>query len=248
MGYADEFFITVKSDECDKYYPNNTSSDFYCKLPYTLDLDGDWCVGVNQIWIDKMWYNMHGVEIQVTKNDGVSDIENSSVKTLQLEDGYYQDIQSLFKSLNTLCVSDGVVLCRFMYNTINCKATIQISAGYTVVMSERLRVILGMGEQVFTETIQGVRCVDLHAYDSLIHIHTNIVSGYMYSNIEPDIIKTMCTNRYKFGDVIYNNYLSDHTRVFMSLLDTIRVYITDKEDVIKQQGGSTVIQFHFKRE
>lgn len=247
MGYGNEFFVTLKSDECDKYFPDNNPTDFYCKLPYTLDLNGDWYVGVNQIWIDKMWYNMTGMEVQFTKNEGTIMEEESAVKIIKVSDGYYHDTASVVRMLNMICVLDELNLCSFSMDMYNGKMTLKVLEGYTMVMSSKLCDMLGMSSFIFTGEVIGEKCVNIHKYDGLLYIHTDIVCGYMYTNTKPDIIKTMSTNRYGFGDVIYNNFLADHTRVFMNCVDTIRIYITNGDSVIKQVGGCTVIQLHFRQ-
>jgi len=244
MGYGKEFYITLRSDECDKYFPNNTSTNFYCKLPYTLNLDGEWYVGVNQIWIDKMWYNMEGIEIQFTENDGTYNGE-LPVKIFKLKDGYYHTTETLLTNLNVLCMLDSLKLCTFSMDPYSHKVTLKVADGYTMVMTTKLCDVLGMLSYIFVGEVTGVKCVDIHKHDGLLYIRTNIVSGYGYTNTQGDIIKTLSTNRYRFGEVIYDRFLADHTRVFMNCLDTIHIQITKRDTSIKQMGGCTLIQLHF---
>ena len=42
-----------------QYFPDNKTSNFLTKLPRTLQLDGEWEVGVAEIDYLHAWYNIH---------------------------------------------------------------------------------------------------------------------------------------------------------------------------------------------
>lgn len=248
MGYKDEFCTTVKSTDSLLYFPENTSTDFYVKLPHTIVLDGDWSVGVNQIWMDKMWYNVTDTELMFANNDG-EDIVDSPSHKVKISDGYYDNIGVLAESLNTASTVNGERLCTFTYNEVSGKMTTDVKTGFTLIMVKHLSTMLGSHDHhIFSGKTVSAGCVDLHLSDRFMHVHTNIVGGYFFPNSEPTILKTLSTDGCGFGGMIYNSLLSDHTRVFLKNVDVIRVMITNRNGVIKQLGGQTVIQFHFRRE
>lgn len=247
MGYKDNFYLTVKSTDSVSYFPDNTSADFYAKLPYTIDLDGDWSIGVNQIWIPKRWYNVVDIQLQFVNNEGANIVDSAS-EVVQISDGYYHTIDTLIQTLNQISNIGNNELCQFSYNNITQKVTIDVKDGFTLTMSATLCSMLGSEQQIFAKKNVCTGCPDLHITDGLIHVNTNIVGGFMYSNSRPNVIKTVCTAGYNFGELIYDGLLSDHTRIFLKTTDVIRIMITDKTGVIKQMGGETIVQLHFKRE
>ena len=42
-----------------QYFPDNKTSNFLTKLPRTLQLDGEWEVGLAEIDYPHTWYNIH---------------------------------------------------------------------------------------------------------------------------------------------------------------------------------------------
>ena len=58
MSYNKEFCVTVRSFDSGDYFPDNTCTDFYVRLPRPVVLNGDWTMCVSEVWLDKMWCNI----------------------------------------------------------------------------------------------------------------------------------------------------------------------------------------------
>jgi hypothetical protein len=52
-----QFYITLPSDSSVKYFPNNTVAHYTTKLPESLNLNGDYEVGLSEIIYTKSWHN-----------------------------------------------------------------------------------------------------------------------------------------------------------------------------------------------
>ena len=65
-----EFYITLPSNSSLQYFPDNKTSNFVMKLSRTLQLDGEWEVGLAEIDYLHTWYDIregkNSVEIYVT--------------------------------------------------------------------------------------------------------------------------------------------------------------------------------------
>ena len=61
-----EFYVTLPSNSSMQYFPNNKKSNFVTKLSRTLQLDGEWEVGLAQIDYLHTWHN---------KREGKSSVE-----------------------------------------------------------------------------------------------------------------------------------------------------------------------------
>ena len=81
-----EFYVTLPSNNSVQYFSNTKTSNFQTKLPKTLQLDGEWEVGLAKIDYPHTWYNIHegknSVEIYVPD------------QWLQEINGYYGNLRS----------------------------------------------------------------------------------------------------------------------------------------------------------
>ena len=247
MAYAKEFYVTVKSNDSMEYFPSNTPSDFYIKLPYSMTLGGDWDVAVSQVWIDKMWFNVEDAHVTITEitKDGTHTGENV---TKQLDDGYYSDIVELLNTLNECTLLNDRQVCEFEFNHKTHKVQIRVLDGFKLLISPKLRDIIGcetvgvMGKQTLG------KCVNLHVRNSLLYICTDIVSGQICSDTTSGVVKVVGTKQYNFGEVIYDCNITNYARIRVDSFDVIHIQIRDMEkDIIKNVGGKTVVQLHFRR-
>ena len=53
-----EFYVTLPSNSSMQYFPDHKTSNFVTKLSTTLQLDGDWEVGLAEIDYPHTWYNI----------------------------------------------------------------------------------------------------------------------------------------------------------------------------------------------
>ena len=64
-----EFYVTLPSNSFMQYFPDSKTSNFWTKLPRTLQLDGEWEVALAKIDYPHTWYNIcegkNSVEIYV---------------------------------------------------------------------------------------------------------------------------------------------------------------------------------------
>ena len=52
-----EVYVTFPSDSSMQYFPDNETSNFVTELSRTLQLDGEWEVGLVEIDCPHTWYN-----------------------------------------------------------------------------------------------------------------------------------------------------------------------------------------------
>ena len=72
-----EFYVTLPSNSSMQYFPDNKTSNFVTKLSRTLQLDGEWEVGLAEIDYPHTWYNIgkgkNSLEIYVPEISGLED-------------------------------------------------------------------------------------------------------------------------------------------------------------------------------
>ena len=69
------FYLTLPSNSSQEYFPDNTLTHYFTKLPQAIDLKGvDWEVGLVEMQYPHTWYNIQEDEGWVdirTEADGV---------------------------------------------------------------------------------------------------------------------------------------------------------------------------------
>ena len=94
-----EFYVTLPNNSSMQYFPGNTTSNFVTKLSRTLQLDGEWEVGLAEIDYPHTWYDMHegknSVEIYAPDNFYLV------FKTVEfsIQPGYYEKVQDVIDAL-----------------------------------------------------------------------------------------------------------------------------------------------------
>ena len=94
-----EFYVTLPSNSSMQYFPDNKTSNFVTKLPRTLQLDGEWEVGLDEIVYPHIWYNIfeekNSVEIYTPDNLYLV------FKTVEysIQPGYYEKVQDVIDAL-----------------------------------------------------------------------------------------------------------------------------------------------------
>ena len=94
-----EFYVTLPSNSFMEYFPDNRTSNFVTKLSRTLQLDGEWEVGLAEIDYPHTWYN-----ICEEKNSGeiyAPDNLYLVFKTVEysIQPGYYEKVQDVIDAL-----------------------------------------------------------------------------------------------------------------------------------------------------
>jgi len=85
-----------------KYYPENTIAKFTTKLPQSIDLDGEYEVGLAEIIYPQTWYNINNIKKDYWVAFGDSPaISSMPIKRCYIETGNYINEDEFVASLNT---------------------------------------------------------------------------------------------------------------------------------------------------
>lgn len=238
-SYQSEFYMSISNTESLEYFPENTPSNFFVKLPCMVELNGDWVVGVNQIWMPKMWYNVRETDILIANEE--------SIQQVTLQEGHYRDINQLVNYLNACMTINDTSYATFTYNDIKHKIMLKVKKNYNLAMPFELASLLGAERENFKGEVVFEKCPNIHIYDKTISVHMDIVEGHLSKYGVSTIVKLMDTGVIVFGDVLYEGVLTSYSKVTSERFDMIHVCARNKlGQVIKQEGGSSLIELHFK--
>ena len=89
-----EFYVTLPSNSYMQYFPDNKTSNFVTKLSTTLQLDGEWEVGLAEIDYSHTWYN-----IREGKNSLEIYVPDKWAQEFSIQPGYYEKVQDVIDAL-----------------------------------------------------------------------------------------------------------------------------------------------------
>jgi hypothetical protein len=94
------FHVTLPSDSSMSYFPDNTIAHFTTQLPETIQLDGDYEVGLAEIIYPHSWYNLDNLRRQYWV--GVKP-EGREVRSYYVKSGFYADGTVFANELTKQC-------------------------------------------------------------------------------------------------------------------------------------------------
>ena len=102
-------------------FPNNKTTEYHVKLPQTVNLDGDWEVGVYSISYPHTWYTLRDInaDTHFYCDDG-----SGLYTTVKMDYGFYESIQEFITDVNKVIkkkIGDDSIY--FTYSTKTGKVT-----------------------------------------------------------------------------------------------------------------------------
>ena len=89
-----EFYVTLSNNSSMRYFPDNKTSNFVTKRSRTLQLDGEWEVGLAEIDYPHTWYN-----ILEGKNSVEIYVPDQSLHEISIKPGYCEKVQDVIDAL-----------------------------------------------------------------------------------------------------------------------------------------------------
>ena len=90
-----EFYVTLPSNSSMEHFPDIKKSNFVTKLSRTLQLDGEWEVGLAEIVYPHTWYNIgegkNSVDIYTPDNLYLV----FKTAEFSIQPGYYEKVQNV---------------------------------------------------------------------------------------------------------------------------------------------------------
>lgn len=137
------FYLTLPSNSSEEYFPNNTLTHYFTKLPQAVNLTGgQWEMGLVEIQYPHTWYNIPKEEAWfVVEIDGV-------VHHFVLQEGFYDSPELLIKRMRLICkfIVENCESVVFTYDHITQKVTVSIKPNAAVSFSPPLQIMLGFAE------------------------------------------------------------------------------------------------------
>lgn len=240
-----QFYITLPSNSSMIYFPNNTLNAFTTRLPKSLDLKGEWEVGLSEIHYPRTWHNIQGEDVHITFESN----ENPT-RYLKLDPGKYTASQ-LTEALNALfqSITTGSPP-KFIFNNITQKISVVIKETAKVWITKELSIVLGFaGLSYFQgpQTYHSPHVCDMNRGFYSLYCYCSVVEPVFVGDVRVPLLRIVPITG-EHGDTITQTYTApQYMPVSNTSFDTIEINIKDDTGKpIAFERGKVVLTLHFR--
>lgn len=253
----DNFYLTLLSNSSMSYFPENTTANFYTKLPKTIKLEGGWVVGLVEYHYPCTMLNVQEHEniIYIKKN---KQLENEpafvSVEyTSHVPATNYDGIIHLLKAFNENPILKDCVA--FRYDDISKRVMVTAIDKSVTSITSSAKLSLQLGFEPNTNFIRnGMGKYPANLYlglPSQMFIYTDIVQPQIVGDVMTPLVRIvpLDPSKYIYGAYKINVFSPAHyVSVLRREFDTIEIDIrTSVGEKVSFQFGTACVKLHFKR-
>lgn len=242
-----EFFLTLPSWTSGNLFPQNKAGDYYVKLPKPVNLYGEWKVGMVNVIIPKMWYN-------VKENDNYINITQNGDEVptrVIIPYGRYDSINEVIVELNH-SVSNSLPNQEvyFGYDVRRKKCYVSIESGDKMVsMCRGIAQLLGfIFEQSVNKSQYAQRQPNLEVANEYVVVNCDIVEEQIVGNLKTPMLGYLYTRGIEYGESLNYSVDTQYVGLRNKSFEVIHIWMTDVEgNQIEFNPSKTLLQLHFYR-
>ena len=228
-------------------YPDNKIGSYRLKLPQTIDLEGNWEVGLYSVTYPNTWYTLQFQQNHLYYSpDGGKSFWSSAI----VDYGYYTSMPELIEPINTAMKNElGHTHITFSLNPRTHKVKVTMAKNYYIALYRQLSKMLGFGggDIKVRKSSESPYVSDLHDIAS-IFVYCNIVQLQIAGNTSVPLLGTIAVSR-KSADIItktFNNiqYVAVQTKSFESIEILLR---TDTGNPVPFERGKVIATLYFRK-
>ena len=244
-----EFYVTLPSNSSMEYFPDNKTSNFVTKLSRTLQLDGEWEVGLAEIDYPHIWYNIregkNSVEIYT------SDKFYLVFKTVEysIQPGYYEKVQDVIDALykaGLANLTDGVL----SYDDTSKRVTVKCGKRAIVKLRGDIPRMFGFlnDTTIRASDEKGFTLALLETGNQYFYVYMDIIKSQYHGDVVVPVLRTI-TVKGEHGSYVSKNFERPHyVPLKRKIFDTISINIRDEAgDLVAFEHGKVIITLHFRR-
>jgi hypothetical protein len=250
---SNPFHITLPSNSCLEFNPQNTIARITVKLPETIRLDGDFEFGLAEIIYPHSWYNLNNLTRQYWI--GVKS-EGSDIRLYYVKSEFYADGTVFANQLTKQCAKAFSYIVNFTvkfgYNSITNKFSVETKGSQNALfMSSELQKILEIvigttpiGNQVVIAT----DVFELNRSLNFIYVYCDVASYSIVGDTKAPLLR-VCIINGKHGEIIRTIFTHPHyVPVARKEFDSIQILLsTELGQPFPFLFGKSVAALHFRR-
>ena len=205
-----EFYVTLPSNSSMQYFPDNKTSNFKSKLSRTLQLDGEWEVGLTEIVYPHTCYNIregkNSVEIYASDNLYLV------FKTVEysIQPGYYEKVQDVIDALYKAGLANltDVVL---SYDDTSKRVTAKCGKRVVVKLQGDITRMFGFLNEttIRASDEKGFTLALPETGNQYFYVYTDIIKSQYHGDVVVPVLRTV-TVKGEHGNYVSENFERAH--------------------------------------
>ena len=222
-----------------QYFPDNKRSNSVTKLPRTLQLDGEWEVGLAEIDYPHTWYN-----IREGKNSVEIYVPDQWRQQISIQPGYYEKVQDVIDALLKAGLANATDIV-VTYNDTSKRVTVRCAKGTVLELRGDIARMFGYLDN--TSVRASDKKVSPFPYPKLeiniFFVYTDMIKSQYHGYVVVPVLRTV-TVKGEHGSCVSKNFESlSEQKIF----DTISINIRDEAgDLVAFEHGTMIITLHFR--
>ena len=239
-----EFYGTLPRNSSMQYFPDNKTSNFVMKLSRTLQLDGEWEVGLAEIDYPHTWYN-----IREGKNSVEIYVPEKWAQEFSIQPGYYEKVINVIDALHKTelaNLTDVVVT----YDDTSKRVTVKCVKGAVLELrGDIARMFCFLNNTTIrTSDKKGFALALPETGNQYFYVYTDIIKSQYHGDVVVPVLRTV-TVKGEHGSYASKNFERPHyVPLNNKNFDTISINIRDEAgDLVTFEHGKVIITLHFRR-
>lgn len=240
------FYLTLPSDSSLDFFPENKISHFTTRLPSSINLTGEWEVGLTEFIYPRTWHTLNH-----TNNTIGIDFGDGKVSVRRIQEGYYGSIPEILKVINA---DENASKVLFNFNPATKRVRIKMRKNIKVILYEGLAQILGFKPGEIAASNDSDKIVfssyvaDPCAEFRVLMLYSDIVEPQVVGNLFAPLLRIINVTG-QDGDVICVQYDRPHyLPVSRKQFDTIQIHIRSHTgNLTPFERGRSYVKLHFRQ-
>ena len=242
-----EFYVKLPSNSSMQYFPDNKTLNFVTKLSRTLQLDGEWEVGLAEIVYPHTWYNIHKGKnsVEISTPDNLLLV----FKTVEyiIQPGYYEKVQDVIDKYKAglTNLSDVVV----SYDESSKRVTVKCGRRVIVKLRGNIARMFGFlnDTTIRASDEKGFTLALPEIGNQYFYIYMDIIKSQYHGDVVVPVLRTV-TVKGEHGNYVSKNFERPHyVPLNKKIFDTISINIRDEAgDLVAFEHGKVIITLHFR--
>ena len=258
------FYLSLPSNSSMEYFEDNKVNNFVTKLPQSIELTGNWEVGLVDIQFPVNWTNLTKAQGKVLISLYNERHEAIDLFGVELEGGYYGSGEDLVQGLNLLLKRRKMAKrVNFKYDAFSNKISVTTRLAVAVA-TPWLAEMMGFEDIMLNplntnadadcevehsvQDLTATRPVDIKRGINSLYVYTDIVQERIVGHTMVPLLRSVPAHGSR-GDITYHEVIRVHyIPVQKKYFHTIHIYITDDTGAfIPFQSGRSVVTLHFRQ-
>ena len=268
------FYLTLPSNSSLSYHPENTITHYLTQLPKSIELKGEWEVGLAEVQYPQTWYNIPEATFAILVQRDLLGAFGQNVKLMNCPSGFktaceisertglakprlmtirpgFYTPRSLVEELNAqVREKDSDHLVQFKLDKIQKKVTVVIESQETqFIMNEIISELLGFETVDLTSTSTGTRVVDINRSFCGLYIYCSVIEPQVVGDTITPLLRIVPVNYEGLGRVVTRTYEKIfYYPVATKNFSSVEILIRDDTGVpVPFEFGKVTVTLHFRK-